>query len=268
MSRIVSAGPGLHIGDYMLAQTIDRGKVISRDPKIIEGHRLEKVRIAGKDVAVGAGLKSCACDRLEIDWLPFAAAQYHISADIENYVICEIFSVVADIPNRNLDCFSFDELTSWRTMIGRPAYKSFVGKPCHTDHDNQDDTKAKGVIFDSNLVPLATARGGRTIWAVKILKGFDRSKDERLARLVQQRNRIGHSMGALVEQTECSLPWCRFRSEGTTTCDDVQGGAGKGRIIRKHLVVEQLQAFNFIEDSSVEDPANVLALTDFIWGVE
>jgi len=268
MSRIVQAGPGLHVGDYMLAQTVDRGKVIDRMPKIIDGHRLKKVRIANKEVAVGAGLESCACDRLDISWLPFAAEQYHISPNIKDYTIVELHSVVADIPNRNMDCMDYQELTTWRSLHGRPCYSTFVGKPCHQDHDNQDDTKAKGVIFDASLVPLTKNVNGKTIWAVKILKGFDRSKDTRLANLVQQRNRIGHSMGCLVEKVRCSLPWCQAISDGvSTTCQHIAGGAGKGQVIRNHIVAEHLIDFAYVEDSSVEDPANVVSLTDYIWNV-
>jgi len=251
----------------MLAQTVDRGHVISQDPKIIDGHRLKRYRVAGKDVAVGDGLDACACNRLDISWLPFAAEKYHTSPDIKDYTIVELFSVVASIPNRNLDCMGYNELTSWRSLHGRPCYATFIGKPAHKDHDNQDDTKAKGIIFDASLVPFAKARNGQTIWAVKILKGFDRSKDARLAKLVQQRNRIGHSMGCLVERTQCSLPFCRFISDGVTTCDHIQGGAGKGAIVRNFLVSESLIDFAYVEDSSVEDPANVVSLTDYIWEV-
>jgi len=259
MSRIVQAGPGLHIGTPMLAQTVDRDQVISPYPKIVEGHTLETLRVAGKEMAVGNGLDSCACNKLDISWLPFAAAHYHISSSISDYVLCEVYSVCASLPNRNHDSFPYDELTSFRSMHGIPCYKTFVGKACHQDHINDDDTKAKGVIFDANLVPF------RGQWHVKILKGFDRTKDARLARLVQEKNRIGHSMGALVEQTECSLPWCRHLSDGITTCEHIAGGAGKGQIIRKHLLYELLRAFAYVEDSSVEDPANVLSLTDLIW---
>ena len=265
-NNIVQYGPGLHVGDYVLAQTVDRDRVIDPKPKIIEGHRLEKIRVAGKDIVTGEGLESCACDnRLDVSWLPFCAEKYQISADIKDYVIVELYSVTASVPNRNLDSFPYDELTSWRSLHGMPASKTFTGKPCHQDHDNQDDTKAKGVIFDAAMARF------RDRFHVKILKGFDRTKDPRLARLVQEKNRIGHSMGALVEKTECSLPTCRFLSDGVTTCDHIQQGAGKGRIANirgeKFLIYELLRDFAYVEDSTVEDPANVFALTDYIWGV-
>lgn len=259
--QIVKAGPGFHVGDAVLAWTVDKNRVVEKQPKVVQGHKLEKIRIAGKDAVVGDGLDSCACDRLEIDWLPFAAQQYQISPNIKDYVLVEVYSVCASIPNRNLDSFPYNELVSWRTMAGRPAYKTFVGKPVHQDHDNQDDTKAKGVIFDATMVPF------RGKWHVKILKGFDRTKDSKLASMVQQKNRVGHSMGALVERAECGLPWCRYMSDGITTCEHIQGGAGKGQIIRGFLVEELMRDFSFVEDSSVADEANVIAITDYIWGV-
>lgn len=254
---IVKYGPGVHVGDYMLAQTIDRDNVIDKAPKVVHGYRLDKLKVAGKDVAMGDGLDACACGRLEIDWLPFAAEQYHISPDIHDYVLVEVPIVVASYPNRNLDAFPYEELTAWRTSVGRPSYASFIGKPVHQDHDNQDDAKAKGVIFDATLVSF------RGRWHVKILKGFDRSKDKKLADLVQKKNRVGHSMGALVEQTECSSPSCRYLSDGVTTCQHIAKGTGKGDVIDGHLIYELLRKFVYVESSSVADPAYTVALSDY-----
>ena len=261
MSNIVKAGPGLHIGDPVLAWTIDKDRVVEKAPKIVQGHKLETLRVAGKNIAVGDGLDSCACSRLDVSWLPFAAEKYQISADIKDYVLVEVPIVVATYPNRNCDAFPYSELTAWRTMAGAPGYATFTGRPVHRDHDNQVDERAKGVIFDSALVPF------RGRWHVKILKGFDRTKDPKLAQLVQQKNRVGHSMGSLVNRTSCSLPWCKFESDGVTTCDHIAGGAGKGQIIRHHLVYELLHDWIMVESSSVADPAYAVALTDYLWAV-
>jgi len=260
MSRIVKAGPGLHIGDHVLAQTIDRDRIVSSSPNVIDGHRLKTVRIAGKTLAVGEELKaaSCACDnRLDISWLKFAAEQYHISPKIEDYVLLSVPIVVATFPNRNHDAFPYEEITKWRSPVGRVAFQTFISKPAHRDHDNQDDTKAKGVIFDASL----EKHFGQ--WHIVILKGFDRTKDKKLAEQVQQKNRVGHSMGALVEKTECSLPHCRFVSDGVSTCEHIAGGAGKGQIIRGHLVYELLRDWVMVESSSVADPASATALSDY-----
>jgi hypothetical protein len=258
MPRIVTAGPGFHIGDCMLAQTIDGDRIVDKKPNVIQGYKLDSVRLSSyKKIAVGDGLKACACNQLDISWLPLCAESYQISPDISDYVLVSTPIVLSTFPNRNLDAFPYGELTAWRPMIGRACYATFIGKPVHQDHQNEDPTKAKGVIFDATLAPF------RGKWHVSILKGFDRSKDARLAKLVQEKNRVGHSMGTLVERTECSYPKCRFISDGVTTCEHIRGGEGKGQVISGHLIYELLRDFNFVESSSVEDNASATALSDY-----
>lgn len=260
--KIVTHGRGIHVGEPFLARYFD-GKHYQDDVPFLEGHRLTvqkregRVRVASPELEK---LQHCACGGLDISWLPIAAEAYHLSSNISDYVLVDVPIVVADYPNRNMDAFSYKELTTFRPLIGRPAYQTFVGKPVHLDHDNMDPTRAKGVIFDATLIPFQ----GK--WHVKILKGFDRTKDPRLAKLVQEKNRIGHSMGALVEETECSLPWCKYLSDGRITCDHIRNGAGKGEIVRGHLVYEGMRRFYYVESSSVEDPAYAIALSDKIWG--
>lgn len=254
--KIVQAGPGLHVGDYYAAETIHDGRVVSQEPNTVEGYRLSKVRIANKDFAVGEGLDKCACDnKLDISWLPFCSEQYQISPKIEDYFLVSVPIVVSALPNRNLDAFPYSELTAWRTMQGTVGYRTWIGRPVHVNHENSDDSKAKGVILDASLEPF------RDQWAVMILKAFDRSKDPQLAKQVRQRHKIGHSMGCLVEQTECSVPSCRFLSDGITTCEHIAGGAGKGQIIRQNLVYELLRSWSGVESSVVADPAWVCALS-------
>lgn len=258
MLKPVQHGPGLHYGDCYLAEAFDGTNFVPSP--VLDGRRFAAHTENGKRVVAGTGLDACACNRLEIDWLPFAAEAYHVSADINDYVLTEVPIVVEMYPNRNFDAFPYGELTTFRPLIGAPAYRTFRGKPVHQDHDNADPTKAKGVIFDATMVPF------RGRWHVKILKGFDRSKDRKLAEMVERGERMGHSMGALVERTECSLPWCRFESDGITTCEHIRGGAGKGEIARNNfLIYELLKDFNFVESSSVGDPASVTALSTFTW---
>ncbi len=241
-------------GDMFLSEQQHNGNY-QAGPCAFDGCKLDKMFADGRlKVAAPTTDKN-----IDITWLPYAAEQYHISADINDYVLVEVPIVVADVPNRNLDSFPYLELTTWRTANSRPAFGTFVGKPVHQDHDNLDDTKAKGVIFDATLTPFQ----GK--YHVKILKGFDRTKDARLAKLVQEKNRIGHSMGALVEKTECSIPDCRYISDGTQTCRHINGGKGKSQVVKGHLVYESMLDFYFIESSSVEDPAYVIALSEFVW---
>lgn len=246
---ITTYGPGFKIGDYFMPT----------DPLALEGHRLEIARTNdGRLVCASPELKK-SYSEVDISWLPFCAEKYQISPEIGDYVLVDVPIVVADYPNRNMDAFPYKELTDWRTAIGRTAYQTFVGKPVHQDHDNQVDERAKGVILDATFVEFR----GRP--HVKILKAFCRQKDPRLANLVQQRHRIGHSMGALVERTECSYPKCRFISDGRVTCDHIKKGAGKGDIIHGHLIYEKMLDFYYIESSSVEDPAYVRAITDNVF---
>jgi len=247
--KIVSAGPGLQVGDYCLAQTIDRGRVISPMPKIIEGHRLEKVRIAGKEHAVGDGVGSknaCVANAVDVSWLPFAAEKYQISPDLSDYLLLPGIPILPEkFPNRNGDAFTYDELTAWRTMGKAPAYLGFRGVPAHIDHDNQVDERAAGVVLD------ATMNRVFGVWHVLILKAIDRSKYPKLAnRILQSRGAgIGHSMGALVEKTECSI--CHYISDGVNTCEHIAGGAGKGRIFNNVLTYEILRDFQFVESSVI-----------------
>lgn len=246
-------------GAYYASGKYDSGKgLYTDDPYVIEGRKLEVIKDSHTDKVkvAGADLKNCSCDILDITRLKSASEAYDISPDIGDYVIVEVPCVVAKYPNRNHDAFGFDELTKYRIAQSCMAYQTFAGKPTHQDHENQDPKKAKGIILDAVMSPVL----GKL--HVKLLKAFDRSKDERLAKLVQTRGRIGHSMGALVEKTRCSLPWCRFVSDGRTTCEHIASGDGKGRRIQGYLVYEEMLDHYFIESSSVEDPAYIIALSD------
>ncbi len=260
---VVTHGRGIHIGDHYLAQTLSGDRYINK-VNYTEGSKFEVSKSNDRIIIAGNNVKKvtpCACGYLDISWLPLAANTYHVSPDISDYVLVDVPIVVADFPNRNMDGFTYKELVTFRSIVGRTSYQSFIGKPVHQDHDNLDPTRAKGIIFDATLTKFMDQ------WHVKILKGFDRSKDARLAKLVQQKNRIGHSMGALVERTECSLPWCRFSSDGRVTCDHIRGGQGKGEIIKGHLAYENMKDFYYVESSSVEDPAYPIALSTHIWGI-
>ena len=249
-------------GDAYVAERYDPRKgIYLPEPLIIEGHKLEQFRDPrGKLRIAGTDLKNCSCDTLDISWLKSASEAYQISPNIEDYVLVEVPDITADMPNRNGDAFELEELKKWRIPMSRMAYQTFIGKPAHKDHDNQDPTKAKGVIFDAVLVPFL----GRP--HVKLLKGFDRSKDSTLARQVEKREGgTGHSMGALVEKTMCSLPWCQYISDGRTTCNHIANGEGKGQIINNHLVYEIMLDYYYIESSHVGlEPANIVALSDYI----
>lgn len=197
---------------------------------------------------------------VNVDWLPLAAEQYLVSADINDYVICDVPIVHVAVPNRNLDEFPYEEVSRFNVTTGRPVYQSFIGKPTHKDHDNKDPRKAKGIIFDASLVKEA----GTDRYVIRILAGFDRTKDRRLAEDILSGKRPGHSMGALVNYTKCSIPRCEATSQtGKILCAHMDGGVGKGRMIGGQLVYERCYSVDFIENSSVDDAADYFASQKF-----
>jgi len=251
-------------GDAYVAERYDaRNQIYVPEPLIIEGHKLEQFKDPrGKLRVAGADLKNCSCDTLDISWLKSASEAYDCSPSISDYIITESPALVIGYPNRNMDGFTMDEMLKWKIPMSRMTYQTFIGKPAHQDHDNQDPTKAKGAIFDAVMVPFM----GRP--HVKLLKGFDRSKDSKLAKRIEKREIIGHSMGCLVEKTECSLPDCGYISDGRVTCEHVANGEGKGQVIGDYIVWEILRDLYFIEDSAISnnDQANVTSLSSYIHG--
>jgi hypothetical protein len=212
---------------------------------IFEGHGLDVQKGTDGNLRMAAPLQQRPL--IDISWLPLASPAYQISPKIADYVFVEIPIVTADVPNRNLDCFTLGELLRFDVQSGRPVFGSFVGKPTHADHDNKNPLKAKGVIFDAYMVPMEI-RGHRYV-KVKILAGWDRTKDTALVQKILQRERVAHSMGAWVDYTQCS--YCGgIAKSGQITCHQ------KGQIIGGKLVYETCGGVNFIESSSVEDPAD------------
>lgn len=188
---------------------------------------------------------------IDISWLPQAAEQYQISGNIKDYIINEIPIVTVGVPNRNLDEFPHQEVTGFNPEIGRLVYQTFIGKPTHMDHDNRDPRKAKGVHFDAQLQKVGN------VWKIVVLAGWDRTKDPELARQILRRDRTGFSMGALVGYTQCSYPGCDATSpNGKIACRHQEYGRGKGRILEGHLIYERCFRVNYIETSSVADPAD------------
>lgn len=225
---------------------------------VFEGHRCTtykepntgKLRMASADILNKTR-------SLDISWLPIAAEEYNISPDIHDYVINEIPIVAVDLPNRNMDAFPFDEVSSFNSELGRLVYATFIGKPTHRDHDNRDPRKARGVHFDAQLEKI----GANGLYKITVLAGWDRTKDPELVKQILNGIRSGFSMGALVGYTQCSYPGCEATStNGRIACNHMQYGKGKGRIINGHVIYERCYKVNFIETSSVEDAAQYDAI--------
>ncbi len=223
--------------------------------QVHEGHKLDIHR--SEDSRTGSmRVAACVNSRvLDLSWLKYAAETYVISPNPEDYVISDVPPVVANVPNRNMDCFTEDELVRYDPRIGRTVFSTFVGKPSCFEHDNQDPRKAKGVLLDARLSKARTSRG-QEVMVVRVLAGFDRTKDSKLANEIEEGKRPYYSMGAFVDYVTC--PRCK----GTNySCTHFGGSAQAKGIVTPDgwLLYDECRGANFIELSSVEDPANVFA---------
>lgn len=193
---------------------------------------------------------------IDISWLKAASESYRISSNYKDYILTEVPIVTANVPNRNMDCFSYDELTFFNPLYGRMTYQTFVGKPTHVNHQNQDPKQAKGVIFDASLRKIGEN------YHVMILMGFDRTKDPALVKEIIESPVNGYSMGALVTYTTCSIDG--FKSNGKTYCVNHIGerGCKKGQLFDGRISYECCHLSNYIESSRVGSPADVNAYSE------
>lgn len=71
---------------------------------------------------------------LDYSWLRGAAETYHLSPNIEDYILTEVPAVTVGIPNRNLHAFPYEEVTYFDPKFGRFVYQTFIGKCTFVDH--------------------------------------------------------------------------------------------------------------------------------------
>jgi hypothetical protein len=199
---------------------------------------------------------------VDLDFLPAAAEAYHLSPNAEDYIIVSLPIVTADIPNRNLQCFALGEISTFDSMHGRMVYQTFLNKPCHVEHANEDPTKAKGVHLDASMqyVP----KYG--LWKINVLTMWDRTKDPKLVEQILSGERNGYSMGALVDAFQCSI--CGAADTITNPCKHMRQGKGtrwkdvntqaRGNEMGR-LCYQLCCGSTFFETSSVLDPADASA---------
>ncbi len=199
---------------------------------------------------------------LKTDWLDYAQHTYQISNDLSDYVIVDVPIVTSDIPNRNLHCFPFEELTYFDPYMGKMVYQSFIGSATFKDHANEISKDAKGVIFDASI----QKDPRKNLWQIWVLLGFDRTKDSGLANDILSGRRTAYSMGALVDMFGCSSCGTAYVVEDGVAPHVCHSNPGKGEIDKKGvLVYENCMGTNFFETSSVDDPADINAEGNKIW---
>lgn len=190
-------------------------------------------------------------------WLPFCAKEYHISSDVQDYVLVPVIAMPTELPNRNGVGFPLKELAKWNTDHGCIAYETWRGKPAYIEHDNQDPTKAIGVIIDTALRPL-TGFSNNLVWKLLMLVAIDRTKNPALAARILSGELNTYSMGAMVESYSCG--YCQSPAGQCTHIDlrrpkDFYIKDGK-------LVYRRVHGICGFELSSVATPAYVSAISD------
>jgi len=227
---------------------------------------------ASKRLVIGGGILKNS--NIDISWLPAAAETYKISADPGDYVLVDVPIVTVAVPNRNMQEFPFEEVSYFDPMYGKQIYKTFIGKPTHVDHINQDPLKAKGVHFDASMEYIP-AYG---LYKIRVLTGWDRTKDPYLVDQILSGKRPGFSMGALVQAFVCSI--CSATDTNVAPCRhmDQRLGVSKGMLwdINRdcrvqpgevhgaaedsvRLIYQSCVGVNYIETSNVGDPADPTA---------
>lgn len=100
-------------------------------------------------------------------------------------------------PNLNGDIFPLDEL--------KKAYKTFIGRNLHLDHDTSSVAKAVGKVFDAKLMYDPEAKDGEPDYYVECLCGVDATAHPDIAQKVKSGVIDSVSMGASVGNCQCSI---------------------------------------------------------------
>lgn len=202
-------------------------------------------------------------------WLPLAAEQYKLSPKLEDYICIPVVIMPSDLPNRNGISFPYSSLVSFNPnpYVKRVAFKTWEGSPTFYEHDNEDYTKAKGVIFAVTMSPIVGAEGD--VHKVICLCGFDRTKDENLYNRIKSGDLTTYSMGAFCDNYSCSVCGTKYDQGG---CEHLQGANFINNPVFKtfptrygnKLAYYQAEGITGFETSAVEDPAYVSAQNSFL----
>lgn len=198
------------------------------------------------------------------EWLPFAAREYHISPNLEDYVIVNTPMVPSDISNRNGVAFPLGELVKFRPGQNRVMYKCWAGCPTHLEHASEDMTGALGLILDTSLVPIRS-HGNGMLMMVMALLAFDKNKYPERASQIMQGAVNTYSMGATCEFFTCGLTGVRLDDPAHEHRleQEVEFGVLPNMITGiPGLLFRNAHNLTAIECSTVDDPAWVPAFSD------
>lgn len=211
-------------------------------------------------------------NRIDLSWLPFAAKTYHISPNIEDYVILNVPICPSDFPNRNGIGFPLQELIKFQPPpMNRQVFQAWTGCPSHLEHDNGDCTKAYGTVFDTTIRKINGFGQGKH-WKVTGLVGVDKTKFPDIAKEVLEGKIKTVSMGALAERFTCSVCGRDAQKNKFMNCSHVGSTEELNwRLVdymgRQHIAYLNAHDLSPIEVSFVRDPAWTPAMSDkiIIW---
>jgi hypothetical protein len=191
-------------------------------------------------------------------WLGAAAPHYQLSANIKDYVIIPVPAIISDVPNTNGVAMPKKELLAFRPDSGRSSYKTWKGKATFREHQNQDISKAKGVILDCYASPVKNYGNG--LIKVMMLAAYDRTKDPELCNSILSGEENAYSMGAYFENWSCSI--CGS-DKGKCKHTDARSPL-KLDPMSKTLAYRNIEGIEGFELSSVSSPAYCIAISDFL----
>lgn len=209
--------------------------------------------------------------RMDLGWLPFAAKTYCISPHIESYVVIPSPICPAILPNRNGIAFPLQELIRYQPPpIARQVYKAWAGCPVHLEHDNEDHTKAYGVVLDAMMTKIL-GYGNNQYWKVMGLSAVDKDKYPEIAQELLDGTIQTFSMGALADTFSCSVCGAEVhgKKEKYRNCPHVtHSGDVNFSLVnyqgQRRLAFLNAHGLSPIEYSIVRDPAWVVASSDQI----
>lgn len=236
------------------------------EPKVLSGI------LTSEEPAINEDQLSETIDRIDLSWLPFAAKTYCISPNIEDYVLKSMPLMPSDIPNRNGVAFPIEELVAFQPPpMNRQVYKSWAYCPVHLEHDNEDHTKALGVILDTSLRPIKNYGNGKH-WMVHGLIAIDKNKNPEIAEKVRSGDINTGSMGALADNFTCGVCAKAVSDKTFMNCSHISSTQNVNWEIVDHEGQKKLAYLNAhglspIEYSLVKNPAWAMALADgsFSW---
>lgn len=162
------------------------------------------------------------------------------------YLYVSARACTVDVPN-----FNYDLLPSYEVGSPKNAYKTFEGGYVFLNHD-QTPSKARGAIIAAKYHD----ENPDDKW-VECLLEFDEDRCPKLCSLLRSGEIDTFSMGCSCESTKCSI--CGNDAEYPFQyCEHIQQ---KGRMFGDKLAYEICEGIDFIELSTVFQPADPTAYT-------